>query len=600
MKCNRIALFIGKNRKYVYPKIQSPFFWKGFRVGFCPPSSFQCLPSSFLRPLSSLLCLLSIVFLFSCAKSPVRQQLARAELVMETDSRAASVVLDSIDSSALRGEEAALYAILRTQTDYKNYKPLTSDSLASIATLYYGIPHRKDYHAAMAWYTLGCVYKETKDDINGTAAFLKAKSLFPDTLIRYYALSEQNLALHYMNRSMNREAIHELQSAKQNLIRLGDSTTVAFMDYKLGQCRLYLHDHFSAKSYFEAAISNPYAKNSSVSESYYELAKVETYDLHDYAKANQYLDYNISHSVSRKQSGTYSLKAFVFQEQGFLDSAWHYYNRSLSCTPNLASFAYDYLQMASLAPLLGKTDSIGYYVQMHDKYVDSLYFVNNQQAIRQVTNDHRVEMEQQRMEEQHRRLILLVSALCLVLGLLLLALFTYLRYLNKKKKLEIQDAIRQGNVEAMNLSTLSEEETNEEESKEHDIIKHENVANTDAYIRLFLLGKKLLDPKAVDNLRKLSVFVKGEEANKVREDYLNALDHAFVELMMMLKLAAPSINKMELVYIISCMLGLDDKQIRIIQDSSESAYRTRKTRLKNKLPRELTEKLLSFGKDIKE
>ncbi|MBP5322772.1 MAG: hypothetical protein J6Y84_03120, partial [Bacteroidaceae bacterium] len=102
---------------------------------------------------------ISLLFLLSCSHpSPVREQLSRAEQVMETDSRAAALVLDSIDSSALRGEDAALYAILRTQTDYKNYKPLTSDSLARIATDYYGTPFRKSYHAALAWYSLGCVY----------------------------------------------------------------------------------------------------------------------------------------------------------------------------------------------------------------------------------------------------------------------------------------------------------------------------------------------------------------------------------------------------------------------------------------------------------
>ncbi|MBP5323715.1 MAG: hypothetical protein J6Y84_07985, partial [Bacteroidaceae bacterium] len=108
------------------------------------------------RPFSVILCLLSAAFLFSCSQpSPVREQLSRAEQMMETDSRAASAVLDSIDSSALRGEDAALYAILRTQTDYKRDIPLTSDSLARIATDYYGTSLHKDYHAAMAWYTLG-------------------------------------------------------------------------------------------------------------------------------------------------------------------------------------------------------------------------------------------------------------------------------------------------------------------------------------------------------------------------------------------------------------------------------------------------------------
>ena len=546
-------------------------------------------------------CLLSAAFLFSCSQpSPVREQLSRAEQVMETDSRAAALVLDSIDSSALRGEDAALYAILRTQTDYKRDIPLTSDSLARIATDYYGTSLHKDYHAAMAWYTLGCVYKETIDDINGTAAFLKAKSLFPDTLIRYYALSEQNLALHYINRNMNHEAIQELQSAKQNLIRLGDSATVAFMDYKLGQSTLYLHDHFTAKKYFEAAINNPYARKANVSQSYYELAKVETYDLHDYAKALEHLDYNISHTSGNKLAGTYNLKAVIFQELGQLDSAWHYYNRSLSCYPNHASFAYDYLKMASLAPQVGKADSIDYYIQMHDWYTDSLYYVNNQQAIRQVANDHRVEVERLQMKEEHRRFVLMVSALSLVLVILLLALFVYLKYLNTKKKLEIQDAVRRGNVEIMNLSTpVGEEASNGGASETHDLIKYENVTNADVYICLFRLGKKLLDPKVVSNLRKLKIYVGGSEVEQIRKDYLEALDQAFVEMMMMLKLAAPTINKMELVYVISRMLGLDDRLIRTLQNSSESAYRTRKVRLKNKLPSELAEKLFSYGEKIK-
>ena len=108
----------------------------------------------------------------------------------------------------LPSKDVADWAWLKVQTDYKCDVPLTTDSLARIATDYYGTPRRPDYHAAMAWYTLGCAYGDMNDDVNATNAFLNAKSLFPDTLIRYYALTETNLGIHYLNRYMTREAEH--------------------------------------------------------------------------------------------------------------------------------------------------------------------------------------------------------------------------------------------------------------------------------------------------------------------------------------------------------------------------------------------------------
>ena len=94
---------------------------------------------------------------------------------METDSRAAALVLDSIDSSTLRGEEAALYALLKTQADYKGYKRLTSDSLPLIATHYYGT-RRKTERAALSQYYLGCAYGDMHRDLDAIdAAFAAAK-----------------------------------------------------------------------------------------------------------------------------------------------------------------------------------------------------------------------------------------------------------------------------------------------------------------------------------------------------------------------------------------------------------------------------------------
>ncbi len=557
----------------------------------------------------------------------VHAALVRAEALMESDPHSARALLDSIARAmtpwqlGIRNEElgiadknhaqpiipnssflipnfprkgdAAHYAWLRTQIDYKCDVPLTSDSLARIATDYYGTPRRPDYHAAMAWYTLGCVYSDMNDDVNGADAFLKAKSLFPDTLIRYYALAEQNLGLHYMKRSMEKEAIHEFQSAKQKFIFLSDSAAVAFQDLKISQCYLYDENDILAKEYLERVFVNPFARDIILNNAHFEMAKIEAYDNRNYTKAREHVDYNIHHtSNKRKLAGSYSLIADIFYYQNKLDSAWHYDNQSLTCQPVPATFAYVYLQMAALAPKVGRSDSIEFYIQQHDHYIDTLYAISNQQAIRQVMNDHRVELEQQRLEEQHRRLLFGGIAVFVVLCLSLLTLFLLHRNRNNRKTLALQQAIRQNNVALMNLTVPSEEE------KEGTAVSAKTLTDPETYVRLFRLGRQLLDPEVMEEIKKLNIVSGGEEADRIRKRFADALDQSFVELMMMLRLAVPSLNKRELHYIISRMLGIDDKDIRTIQKTEDSTFRTQKMRLRQKFPAEIIEKLLLPIEDV--
>ena len=99
----------------------------------------------------------------------------------------------------------ALYAILRTQADYKCYVLLTTDTLIRYATGYYN-RNRKSYRTAMAWCSLGCVYTELEHDA-AVDAYLQAQILFPDTTVRYYRLCYDKLGRHYLNRNMPDEAL---------------------------------------------------------------------------------------------------------------------------------------------------------------------------------------------------------------------------------------------------------------------------------------------------------------------------------------------------------------------------------------------------------
>ena len=122
-----------------------------------------------------------------CGGRRYMPQLERLETQVDSVPHLVAQALDSMPSRRFRGEPRALYALLRTQADYKSFVPITSDSLIRYATDYYD-GNRKSNRAAMAWYSLGCVYSEMKDDAAAIEAYLRAQSLFPDTTVRYYWL----------------------------------------------------------------------------------------------------------------------------------------------------------------------------------------------------------------------------------------------------------------------------------------------------------------------------------------------------------------------------------------------------------------------------
>ena len=116
--------------------------------------------------------ILSCVFCCGCT-SPSMRQLEQLEAQLDSMPDAVRLALDSIPFASLNDEERALYAILRTQADYKCYAPLTTDTLIRCYATDFYPGNQKNYRAAMAWYSLGCVYTELKDDAGAVEAYLQ-------------------------------------------------------------------------------------------------------------------------------------------------------------------------------------------------------------------------------------------------------------------------------------------------------------------------------------------------------------------------------------------------------------------------------------------
>ena len=250
------------------------------------------------------LLLLVVVSMTSCQRdTSVRTALARAEALMESDPHAARAVLDSLEnvlrrpstlsrqpsSPRLSKSDAALYALLRMQADYKCDVPLTSDSLARVATDYYGMPRCKNYHAAMAWYTLGCVYTDKQEDSKAISAYLKACDCFPDTTSRYYPLTLQNLGRHYLNRNMLAEATSAFTRFGNLSESIGESNLLAFARYYLGFTRLLQFDYETADSLFDLLLDSDTFRASYMAGAFLHKAKIAFYSKDDHLQAFAYL-----------------------------------------------------------------------------------------------------------------------------------------------------------------------------------------------------------------------------------------------------------------------------------------------------------------------
>ena len=143
----------------------------------------------------------------------------------------------------------------------------------------------------------------------------------------------------------------------------------------------------------------------------------------------------------------------------------------------------------------------------------------------------------------------------------------------------------------INLSAPSDE------SQETPVINGDILANPDFYITLFRLGRQTLNPEVLKRLKRLDAIAGGAEADTIRKEYEQAIDQAFVELITRLQFAGPSLNKQDMVFIISHMLGMGDKHIEVIQNTYGSTFRMRRKRLYDKLPRDLVEKLFAFSEN---
>ena len=525
--------------------------------------------------------LLLATLCMGCGGRHSMRQLEQLEAQLDSVPHRVQQSLDSIPFATLRGEARALYAILRTQADYKCYEPLTSDSLIRYATDYYN-RNRKSYRAAMAWYSLGCVYSDLKNDAAAVEAYLQAQSLFPDTTVRYHRLCYQNLGQHYLRKDMTDEAL----AAYMAYHNIAEGCDCLYAD--IGLARAYIHKKQPepACEILEKLLQHRDEMDTlSLKTVLFELGKIEYTFSQDYDKADAYFDQVISLYGVDNINGTYWFKGDIAEFRGQYDAAKHYYEKAMQGDDEVylqyncsRSLMYLTLDSAVQPELYG-------YIKHFEQMGDSINRIERRTEIDDIRTAHAMELHQRELSERHRRFMYRAT---LFVVCLLAAIAIGLLLLERRRKqhyLRLQQELQRNQAEIYKMyESIEEKRDNGSLTREQMLVLYrDNISKSVALFKGNRWADRLqhLSEQRSKDIPSFTV--------KEREQLAEALEQCFITVITNLRDEAAKLgSRLSSEDVHLCLyfaLGYSTGVIReCLAASSDNVINQRKKRLAGKLP----------------
>ncbi len=488
-----------------------------------------------------------LVVLTACALTGcIRNRLLQVERLMESDIKTAdSLICSMVEPTDKRNR--ALYALVKTQIDYKMYRDAVSDSTIRIATDHYGRRY-KGYHSAMAWYSLGCISAALGSDSTAADAYLTAIRLFPDTLVRYYALAEQNLSYIFLDHRMDAEAIPLIKSCRANAVRLEDSAAIAFCDYNIAKSLLYNNDYEASRKMFLELKDSKWLSPNTINNPLIHLAKIDFVN-NNYTGAISYADsFLIKNQCTASNSTAYSIKADALYQLNFVDSAYHYYKLSLIDASEPYTICDSYRRLSEINSLKGNTDSASFFAKQASAWMDTI--------TSSIGSDNILRALMSNSESLPRPINLYTLFLAIVSSLVLIAIIVQFSLQSKSNHVDLQAE------QPMNI-----------------IPKAETIADFE---------KDLIAFKQSDLYNEMIININEHKELEYKQKYgISRKFQISPELKRIRNFIYASSNKLngfELDFCIFLMIGFKQKDFHRIFNLSQSGSRNLKIRIKDKVP----------------
>lgn len=171
------------------------------------------------------------------------------EREMDDNAAYADSLVQFIDSHSIRNkEQRARYALLYTAAEYKNFQPLTSDSLIMEAVRYYSIRDNMDYRF-LSYYYLGCAYLDMGQMTDASVAFAQAEQLVDRIDNDYWKGLLYSRLGYIFNESLDVSRAADYYAKSKHCFELAEKTVhIIYVMYEIVKNKMYMHDFKAADS----------------------------------------------------------------------------------------------------------------------------------------------------------------------------------------------------------------------------------------------------------------------------------------------------------------------------------------------------------------
>jgi len=508
------------------------------------------------------ICLLLSVLavLVGCGMNRTDNSLKSIEKSLFENPIQAGIRLDSIDPGNLKGGRLALYAMLRTQTDYMSGKGLDSDSTARIATDYYG-SRKKGYRQAMSWYSLGCAYSCMKKDPEAIYALLKAKELFTDTLSIEYVSALDLLGKHYSNRGLYDDAIRTYSACRRLYVRMNSERMVSTADYNIAAAYYGKRDYNTSKAIFERLLKNGNLSDYNRNTCYLYLAHIEN-GLNGKDASERELElvetYLSGCNDEKSKVPGFALKGIVLYYMHQNDSAFVYLEKAHRLSDDLATKILAIKGLEWVATQMKQYQAAWNAEILNKEYQEELNRRSNQSEITQIQLQHNDEIHNQRFRSRVSRIVIIgVSLIIIIIALVII----YIIQRDRKREAYYMDK-----YEEMVRKRLEEKANSE--------------------------GNRLME--ACDAFRTGIAFnlvndvalQKRSFRQEERDVVVHDINLYFAAPIAALRAEAGKLGQQDINLIFCTLLGFDQELVADIMCTSRSNMRSIKSRLKSKISAE--------------
>ena len=532
--------------------------------------------------------ILWFLILFSC--SNYQSDLIVVEKLLVTDPQTADSVLMSLPMPKSQ-RDYALYAILKTQIDYELGRPFSSDSLIITATDYYG-SRRKSYHAALAWYSQGCVYSRMKNNHAAIYAYLKAKDLFPDTLVRYYALTEKNLGSRYYEKKMYDCAYDEFCKCRINADRIQDSSLSHYASVFSVLSRIQdpnIQNTDNQMSQFSFILNEVSEAENTRTDTLFKIPRYNTSSFENQSDTTfrvvtiRSLLQGDSQSHQIPPDVYYNMKATSLYYSGDFDSAYIYFKKSIPGTSDANARIMIYDRLAEISAKKGNAAEVLIWHQRYSELRDSIEMVkqSDSREIMDLQYLHKEELKEEKMQGRHKRFVLICIFSFIAITIITVLISVLFKNREKKRIIEKQEEFIRLEQE-IRRSSISILESRVREQSQTDPEARAVLMNLYRH-RIEINKKYFYNSEAFRTLTSDSL---GQELDSSKKTMvIETIKHSFSDTIADMQIEYPGIDTEEsLTLLLSAMHFKNELVAKLLGNVTADAIRKRKYRFSKRNP----------------